>query len=400
MWNKKKVEFSEYAKNLYSNSLVTGIPEIVIANNWRVRLIRLAIFICCIVGFIYQSLDFMDLYWKYPTILDIQITRKDEIMMPAITACDANGVRLSLYCKHYPCRKPLLEHRFCRCYPAGRYCNRRELYPGIMIPLKVGDISRTFFLAEEDRRHLMPRGEDFVTSCSLNRPPLPVVKNCGNLTLAPACPNKINEPTACFSINSVYGHPQKKPPNISASTAIEFELFSPPIEYDPALMEMYKQVSLHSPYALSNPFVEGLLLRSERSYKIFVKQTVKHLMGPPYDTNCFDYLEEWRRNGGRGPPNRSDCVQLCKKKSQMSQTGGCVPTNIWYPSNEKRCYSGTKWCADYGMSFAEECKQPSWNNEKIERNETNTCETECRPACWPGETKALKKKRSCEREEE
>ncbi|GFQ65453.1 uncharacterized protein TNCT_591801 [Trichonephila clavata] len=88
---KEEEEFTVYAKNLYSKSLVTGIPEIVVASNWYLRVIRFVIFVCCITGFIYQSLVFMELYWKYPTILDIQISRKGEIMMPGITACDPNG---------------------------------------------------------------------------------------------------------------------------------------------------------------------------------------------------------------------------------------------------------------------------------------------------------------------
>ncbi|GBO08665.1 hypothetical protein AVEN_233845-1 [Araneus ventricosus] len=310
MPNKKEVEFSEYAKNLYGNSLVTGIPEIVIAGNCKVRLIRLAVFICCIAGFIYQSLDFMDLYWKYPTILDIQITRKGEIMMPAVTACDANGVRLSLYCKYFPCKEPVSERRFCRCYPEGRYCNKKKRHPGLLVPIKIGDISRTFFFPQEDREHMMPHADDFITSCSLNRPPSTVFESCG-----------------------------------------------PPQEYDPDMMVMFKQISLHSPYSLSNPFIEGLFLHSERSYKIYVKQTVKHLMKPPYDTKCFDYLEEWRKNGGRGPMSESDCIQECKRKVQLSQSDGCVTTSVWYPSNDKRCLATTKICADFGVSGAEECKR-------------------------------------------
>nr|GBM73967.1 hypothetical protein AVEN_127644-1 [Araneus ventricosus] len=41
-----------------------------------------------------------------------------------------------------------------------------------------------------------------------------------NVTLTPACPTKVLEPSACFSVNSVYGHPERNPPNISVSTAI------------------------------------------------------------------------------------------------------------------------------------------------------------------------------------
>ncbi|GIY35548.1 uncharacterized protein CDAR_109651 [Caerostris darwini] len=381
MQPKKEENFSDYAKTLYSNSLVTGIPEIVISHNWYLRIMRLVVFVCCIVGFIYQSLDFMDLYWKYPTILDIQITRKGEIMMPALTACDANGIRLSKYCQSYPCRKVEQEHRFCRCYPEGRYCNKRKLYPHVKIPLRMDDISQTVFLSQSERAHMMPQKESFIPSCVMKRPPSMVI-NCGNLTVSPACSNRVMEPTACFSINSLYMKPHEKPRNISVSTVIELALFSPPYEYDPDLMIMYKQLSLHSPYSLSNPFTEGLFLNSEKTYKVYVKQTVKNLLKPPYDTNCFDYLEAWKKNGGKGAMSESDCLQLCKMEIQLKKPGKCLSFNLWYPSNEYRCPTGKRWCEKEGRLLnSSEC----YNKPGIDLQsqfEDESCESQCKPGCW------------------
>ncbi|GFS77926.1 uncharacterized protein NPIL_102261 [Nephila pilipes] len=279
--NKKKgssrEEFSTYAKNLYSNSLVTGIPEIVVASNWYLRIIRFVIFVCCIIGFIYQSLDFMNLYWKYPTILDIQITRKGEVMMPGLTACDPSGIRLSMYCKTNPCKIPKAERRFCRCFPTGRYCNKKKLYPGLLIPAEHGDMSKMGYLHQDDRKYMMPDAKSFIPSCVLKRPPSTNYENCKDITMNPTSTNRDLAPKACFSINSLNEMPNKEPPNISVSTTIELELYSPPSEYDPDMLVMYKQLSLHSPYALSNPFNEGILLRSEQSYKIYVKQVCRVL---------------------------------------------------------------------------------------------------------------------------
>ncbi|GIY14682.1 uncharacterized protein CEXT_439271 [Caerostris extrusa] len=262
MSSKKEDNFSEYAKTLYSNSLVTGIPEIVISHNWYVRIMRLVVFVCCIVGFIYQSLDFMDLYWKYPTILDIQITRKGEIMMPALTACDANGyciTKFPAYKLGCPSIASLtLVGMLKKSVDSADVIlkegivTKRKLYPHIKIPLRMDDISQTVFLSQSERAHMMPEKESFLPSCVMKRPPSMVI-NCGNLTVSPACSNRVMEPTACFSINSLYMKPHEKPRNISVSTVIEMELFSPPSEYDPDLMVMYKQLSLHSPYSLSNP---------------------------------------------------------------------------------------------------------------------------------------------------
>lgn len=61
---------------------------------------------------------------------------------------------------------------------------------------------------------------------------------------------------------------------------MELILFTPPEEYNPDMMIMFKQISLHSPYALSNPFFEGIFLHSERTYKVFVKQVNEFRLFP------------------------------------------------------------------------------------------------------------------------
>ncbi|GFR13349.1 uncharacterized protein TNCT_80971 [Trichonephila clavata] len=165
------------------------------------------------------------------------------------------------------------------------------------------------YLYQVQRKHMMPTAKDFIPSCILKRPPSTKFENCRNIALTPSCASRNLVPTACFSINSLSELPNKQPQNISVSTVVELELYSPPSDYDPDLFVMYKQLSLHSPYALSNPFNEGVFLHSERSYKIYVKQTVKHLLKFPYDTNCFDYLESWKKSGGLGPLSQSVSIK-------------------------------------------------------------------------------------------
>ncbi|XP_035218214.1 uncharacterized protein LOC118191516 [Stegodyphus dumicola] len=204
--------------------------------------------------------------------------------------------------------------------------------------MAVGSISKLSYVPQEERFHLMPNAETFVSSCILKQPPFTETMSCGKFVLNPSCSNIVKQPSTCYTFNNLFKKPKATSRNISTSAVIEMTLFTPPHEYDPDMKMMYKTISIHSPYSLSNPFIEGILLHSEHSYKIFVKQTIKKRMKSPYDTNCFDYIEAWMKNDGTGPISESgfvinarrtetrlkktplchSCIQLCRLAHQSS----------------------------------------------------------------------------------
>ncbi|GBM35943.1 hypothetical protein AVEN_31397-1 [Araneus ventricosus] len=77
------------------------------------------------------------------------------------------------------------------------------------------------------------------------------------------------------------------------------------------------QMAIHSPYISGSPYVSGVGFLGGKNYKVKVKENEKHLLPPPYQTNCTDYMPQWRARGGVGPLNQisvnrpvSDSVEI------------------------------------------------------------------------------------------
>ncbi|GBN85234.1 hypothetical protein AVEN_169817-1, partial [Araneus ventricosus] len=91
MSGKKKGHFITFMTSVFRNSMVTGIPQIVRVASAPRKILRALVLIFCLMGFIYQSMEFMNIYWKYETILDIRIENPKTAEMPSITVCTNNG---------------------------------------------------------------------------------------------------------------------------------------------------------------------------------------------------------------------------------------------------------------------------------------------------------------------
>ncbi|GFS61445.1 uncharacterized protein NPIL_406461 [Nephila pilipes] len=61
---------------------------------WKIRftgkLLRSAIFVVCVACFSWQSADFLQLYFSYPTATSVDITFPEVLIKPAVTLCNSN----------------------------------------------------------------------------------------------------------------------------------------------------------------------------------------------------------------------------------------------------------------------------------------------------------------------
>ena len=87
----KKEDFSHFMASVLQNSMLTGIPQIASAANAPKKIIRALVFVMCLVGFVYQSFQFMNMYWEYKTVIDVKVESPRVIELPAITFCNYNG---------------------------------------------------------------------------------------------------------------------------------------------------------------------------------------------------------------------------------------------------------------------------------------------------------------------
>ncbi|GBO35668.1 hypothetical protein AVEN_120523-1, partial [Araneus ventricosus] len=83
---------------------------------------RFVVVAFCFLGFLYQTGSFMAMYFKYPTVMDVQVKMPDKIPLPAITYCDINLITVSTYCGrsfNNSCH-PVNVKKYSKRYPAGK----------------------------------------------------------------------------------------------------------------------------------------------------------------------------------------------------------------------------------------------------------------------------------------
>ncbi|GFS81045.1 uncharacterized protein NPIL_692631 [Nephila pilipes] len=91
-----KIIMSEVGKRNIWKMLFTG------------KLLKSVIFIVCVACFSWQSADFFQLYFTYPTATNIDLSFPEVLIIPAVTICNSNPVSRWRFCDKNPhlCQKP------------------------------------------------------------------------------------------------------------------------------------------------------------------------------------------------------------------------------------------------------------------------------------------------------
>ncbi|GFU48828.1 uncharacterized protein NPIL_280301 [Nephila pilipes] len=156
-------------------------------------------------------------------------------------------------------------------------------------------------------------------------------------------------PSFCFTMNTLWSRPDIEIQKIKKHEKIQMEFFidtsftggneSLDVVQSPLfnpLSSPVVQIAIHSPYIIASPFVSGEAFLGGKDYKIKLTAEEKHLLPPPYQTNCTDYLQQWKLRGGVAPLNEIMVIEECKLNATLEKLK-CVPFNIDYPHNETVC---------------------------------------------------------------
>ncbi|GBN43046.1 hypothetical protein AVEN_174832-1, partial [Araneus ventricosus] len=110
---------AQYTREVFQDSLITGVPQIILARSITRKILKSIVLICCLIGFVYQTTEFLKIFWNYPTVLDIDVEYPEVIESPAITYCNLNGIKRLEFCKRFPerCSSPSNRNDFCRHFP-------------------------------------------------------------------------------------------------------------------------------------------------------------------------------------------------------------------------------------------------------------------------------------------
>ncbi|GBM44496.1 hypothetical protein AVEN_15020-1 [Araneus ventricosus] len=168
----------------------------------------------------------------------------------------------------------------------------------------------------------------------------------------------------CYTLYSLWGQPKKKRENFPKGAIVKLHFFlnasrrAFPDPSDGLFHPKYNlpstpaiQLALHSPYHLRSPYLEGNNFLVGRSYEIRLTMSEKHLLPAPYQTNCTNYLEEWKLRGGKAPMNQLDVVQECRMK-RYYEGMRCVPVYVDYPHEHPIC----KMCPEEKCNYSTEVK--------------------------------------------
>ncbi|GBM41288.1 hypothetical protein AVEN_202882-1 [Araneus ventricosus] len=75
-----------------------------------------SVFLICLIFLIIQSVEFFNVYYKYPTTIVTEVTVAKDFKLPAITFCFRNTISFKDFCSYEPdqCEKPRDMEEFCR----------------------------------------------------------------------------------------------------------------------------------------------------------------------------------------------------------------------------------------------------------------------------------------------
>ncbi|KAF8792420.1 Degenerin mec-4 like protein [Argiope bruennichi] len=368
--------FCRHAKKILEKSAIAGVPQIVAANNPILKLLRAAVFFSCLFGFLYQFFTFLQLYWAYPIVMDVQVKSPSKILVPAFTICDHNGYTLKNYCSitKHKCVPVLNDTEFCLI--RRRYCHRRKLPPGFMIPpdqsLIIHEIMNgrnATAIPEIPQNHMIKNcemliGEDAPTT------------TCSKARKTPYTKGDIVTRTNCLMFNSIWDLPGATIQDMPSTTVINLLLLTNKTDYFPQIGDQFvaMYIDFHSPMTLTNPFVNGFIMYPGMRYKYYIKERILKLLPAPYSTNCTDYLTEWKKNGNKGPISLADCIEYCKLELIRKQRK-CVDFFNFYPHNEPLCETG---CKDFVCSSG--YKDVDGMSESLTKF-GKICAEKCRPGC-------------------
>ncbi|GBN87891.1 hypothetical protein AVEN_196872-1, partial [Araneus ventricosus] len=262
MGKRKKEDFINYMGSVLQNSMLTGIPQIASAANAPKKILRALVFIFCLVGFIYQSMVFMNMYWEYRTVIDIQVENPKRAEMPAITMCTNNGIKTSKVCSDPKFSSmcnvvtAFESDEFCSCMP--NFCVNGVLQ-NITIPYMPVIDNFSYAEHEEYQPYLMPMYEVMIRCYDDFREFAEIEKDCEikhyrNIR-CPTDDHKVLH--ACYTIHTLIDLPDGEAEEVSTQATETIVLDSIPSEYNLKLKESELQISIHHSKNILNPYVYG-----------------------------------------------------------------------------------------------------------------------------------------------
>ncbi|GIY26837.1 uncharacterized protein CEXT_78181 [Caerostris extrusa] len=275
-WKPRKhsaASFSAYCKQLCQQSLITGFPTIASTKGLARRALKMLVFVVCTGGFLYQTSEFLRIYWAYPTMVDIRIESPDAVPLPALSFCNANRVRRTAVCLANPddCAWFTNKSEFCITYPkscvAWDFDNEMVLGVVMFAALARKNYSREY------TRSLGQVYDQLIDGCVVRSVTNSPCKNHLSVMLE----DNSGYPHNCFAVESLWGQPDAIQPVLPVTGSVSMLLSLHPEEYFNYYDLVMAHVLMHEAHSVGNPIREGIALVAGKTYDIFVNQVVQTL---------------------------------------------------------------------------------------------------------------------------
>nr|XP_042905558.1 uncharacterized protein LOC122270805 [Parasteatoda tepidariorum] len=151
--------------------MLSGVSQILTTESKTKKYALSLVFLSCLVGYTYQSSEFLKLFWKYETVVDIQITNSKVTELPSITICNYDGSNITKICEIKPDWCQRLDEGDgqgnndpCTCLPERYQCENGTESDKMVLPtFRYVDIAT---LPPEERLEYIQDLNDVIRGCS------------------------------------------------------------------------------------------------------------------------------------------------------------------------------------------------------------------------------------------
>ncbi|GIY13388.1 uncharacterized protein CDAR_422621 [Caerostris darwini] len=282
------------------------------------KLFKYIVFVLCTSCLIYQSVEFCAHYYTYPDAINFAVKSKI-FTLPAVTVCDKNSIERSIFCEEFPhyCQYPINRDEFCEKHP--HFCKENITIPmhgyHTKFHMRVTETSQKYFKnhSREDSRSFRDKSkaetvivtdEEYATfvkcfssNLHIDDEDEPDVKNI--LNSSDVLSNEVHLTVPSLGKGDRIFHY-----TLRMLREEEFHPWDLPQAF----------IAVHSPYVPSNPIADGSSMELGYEYELYVRLEENHLLPAPYQTNCTDYIDLWRKNNRTGARSQAMCKELCTLK--------------------------------------------------------------------------------------
>ncbi|XP_018496395.1 uncharacterized protein LOC108864717 [Galendromus occidentalis] len=240
--------------------------------------------ICCVAGCLGQVFTFLEIFWKYPTIIDIETEKTDELQFPAVTICNMNRFRLSQWC-----RFKNMDAETCGATESTLSKDDDLFTLNRSLKIQMGHQLKSMVF--ETRKTVNGTVKEHrVPQVTIKPDPLPLHFRDVALENGGFREHFFHQKYSnCFVYNAEWSGSGMGEMERARQIDIEFTIFLEPKEYLNSKEVASAQIVFHHPECIPDPQENGIPIRSGYAHTFTLRHLITRRLTYPYWTDCRNY---------------------------------------------------------------------------------------------------------------